>query len=131
MTISLLQKNTKKQGDVGLGVAIGWFVLQGYTVSVPLTDSQDYDLVVDINGTLKRVQVKTTRFLENNKFRVNLSVKGGNRSWNGKPKKFNTSAVDLLFILTSDNVKYLIPTSSFDAVHKLTLSKKYFEYIVT
>ena len=38
------QKNSKKQGDIGLGIAIGWFATQGYTVCVPLTDSQDYDL---------------------------------------------------------------------------------------
>lgn len=29
----------------------------GYTVSVPITDSQDYDLIVD-NGALLKVQVK-------------------------------------------------------------------------
>jgi hypothetical protein len=40
-------KNTKKQGDVGL--AIGWFTSQGHTVCVHLTDSQDYDLVVEID----------------------------------------------------------------------------------
>ena len=30
-----------------MGIAIGYFVAQGYTVSVPLTDSQDYDLIID------------------------------------------------------------------------------------
>lgn len=43
----LRQHNPKKQGDAGLGVAIGWFTTHGYTMSVPLTDSQDYDLIVD------------------------------------------------------------------------------------
>ena len=39
--IAMLQmdkcKNSKKQGDVGMGVAIGWFAADGYTVCVPLT----------------------------------------------------------------------------------------------
>ena len=50
-------KNTKQQGNVGLGVAIGHFTLNGYIVSVPLNDSQDYDLIVDCR-TLYKVQVK-------------------------------------------------------------------------
>lgn len=53
-------KNTKKQGDYGLGSAISYFTSQGYNISIPLTDSQDYDLVVeDTAGFLKKVQVKT------------------------------------------------------------------------
>jgi HJR/Mrr/RecB family endonuclease len=54
------QANTKKQGDVGLGQAIAWFTRNSYTVSLPLTDSQDYDLIVDKDNVLYRVQVKTT-----------------------------------------------------------------------
>lgn len=26
------QKNSRKQGDVGMGLAIGWFATQGFTV---------------------------------------------------------------------------------------------------
>jgi len=39
-------RNTKKQGDAGVGMAIGWCVSVGWTVCVPLTDSQEYDLVI-------------------------------------------------------------------------------------
>ena len=35
---------------------------EGYTVSILLNDTQDYDLIVDINGLLKKVQVKGTLF---------------------------------------------------------------------
>ena len=52
-------RNTKKQGDVGLGAAIAFFSNLGYTVATPLTDSQNYDLVVDMDEGLKKVQVKT------------------------------------------------------------------------
>ena len=53
-------KNTKIQGSIGLGQAIAYFVRIGYTVSIPLNDSQDYDLVVEIDEKLYKVQVKTT-----------------------------------------------------------------------
>jgi len=107
----LKQKNTKKQGDVGLGVAIGYFVSKGYTVSVPLTDSQDYDLVVDMDG-LKRIQVKTTSYkLKSGSFFVSLTIKGGNRTGIGKIKKFDKDTVDYVFILTDETTKYLIPST--------------------
>jgi hypothetical protein len=58
--------NPRKQGDVGLGSAVGWFAANGYTVSLPLTDSQDYDVVVDDGEGLARVQVRTTRHRQAN-----------------------------------------------------------------
>lgn len=38
-------KNTKEQGTIGLGKAIAYFTSRGFVVSIPLNDSQDYDLV--------------------------------------------------------------------------------------
>ncbi len=122
--------NTKKQGDIGLGVAIGWFASKGYTVSLPLTDSQDYDLVVDIQDKLCRIQIKTTSFVRGDNFYVSLSVKGGNRSFAGKIKNFDKTKVDYIFILTSKNEKYLIPACDIDAVSGISLYTKYEKYIV-
>ncbi len=103
--------STKKQGDTGMGLAIGWFTSHGYTVSIPLTDSQDYDLIVD-NGTgLKRVQVKTTTFqVTPGVYQANLSVKGGNRTSKGTVKKFDSTRVEILFIATGDSGLYLVPS---------------------
>lgn len=81
--------NTKQQGDVGLGAAIAAFTKYNATVCIPLTDSQDYDLVVEGNYGLKKVQVKRCTYKRNNLFRVSLTVKGGNRSGAGKIKKFD------------------------------------------
>jgi hypothetical protein len=55
-------KNTKSQGDVGLAIAIAEFTKRGWVVNLPLSDNQNYDLVVDDGELLKKVQVKTTRF---------------------------------------------------------------------
>ena len=43
---------------MGLGKAIDFFTSHNITVAIPLNDTQGYDLVVDIKGELKRVQVK-------------------------------------------------------------------------
>lgn len=116
----LRQRNPKKQGDVGLGAAIGWFTAHGYTVSVPLTDSQDYDLIVDDGNDLLRVQVKTTTFKMKAHYVVALKTCGGNRkeAWN---KRFDHSSVELLFVLTEAGDKYLFKTSDFTAGSSMNL----------
>ena len=52
----LNQKNSRKQGDVGLGRAIAYFTSEGFTVCLPLTDNQDYDLVVEKENGLKKIE---------------------------------------------------------------------------
>ena len=55
-------KTNKEKGNSGLGMAIAYFSTKGYTVSIPLNDTQDYDLVVEKDGHLKMVQVKLFLF---------------------------------------------------------------------
>ena len=117
------QRNSKKQGDVGHGVAIGWFAQNGYTVCVPLTDSQDYDLVVEKDNGLKKVQVKTTYHQSaGGVFMANLRVCGGNRT-GSTVKKFDRAFADLIFIVTEEGVKYLIPTDELTVVNCISLGK--------
>jgi hypothetical protein len=105
----LKQKNSKKQGDVGLGIAIGWFAAQGHTVCVPLTDSQEYDLVID-DGTLKKVQVRTSRHQRNGgSYQVEMRTKGGNKTGE-TVKLFDPTKVDLVFVVTDDGKKFLLPS---------------------
>lgn len=117
-------KNSKKQGDAGLGIAIGYFTTIGHGVLIPLTDSQDYDLVID-DGSLKKVQVRTTTDLtKHGKYRVQLSVKGGNKSRN-TVKVFDPKLVDLLFVVTGAGARYLIPSQTIAAKHQLTLDGRF------
>ena len=53
-------ETNKDKGRAGLSLAIGYFGSHGYTVSIPLNDTQDYDLVVDFNGKLCKISVKAT-----------------------------------------------------------------------
>lgn len=124
------QKNTKKQGDVGMGIAIGYFSIMGYTTSIPLTDSQDYDLVVDIDDKLYKVQVKTTTFKNSNgNYRVNLRVFGGNRSGQ-TVKHFDNKVVDYLFVVTEDGDKYFIPSNQISTTNQLTLNHSFDKFKV-
>lgn len=124
------QKNSRKQGDVGLGSAISYFCGKGYTVSLPLTESQEYDLVVEINGKLNKVQIKTTTFkTPHGIYTVALKTCGGNRSGQSI-KKFDFKKVELLFVLTNDGDEYLIPTSEDMPICSLNLGERYQQYKV-
>lgn len=127
------QKNSKKQGDVGMAVAISYFAIKGDTVSVPLTDSQAYDLLVDDGTSIYRVQVKTVYYKKPGKknYEVELRTHGGNRSGTGKVKHFDHTVVDILFVLTENMVQYSIPVEKFSNISTLTLSKDYDKYIVS
>lgn len=39
----------KQKGNCGLAMAISYFVTKGYTTSIPLNDTQDYDLIIEKN----------------------------------------------------------------------------------
>lgn len=50
---------TQFKGDVALARAIFLFTDMGYTLSLPITESAEYDLIVDDSQGLHRVQVKS------------------------------------------------------------------------
>ena len=52
--------SNKEKGNTGLGIAIAYYSANGYTVSIPLNDTQDYDFIVDKDNILKKIQVKAT-----------------------------------------------------------------------
>ena len=124
-------KNTKEQGNIGLGSAIQYFSQNLYTVSLPLNDSQDYDLIIeDRDGTLKKVQVKTsTQLTEHNTYTVNLRVLGGNAKQNYVHKRGDEIIYDLLFILCDNGDRYLIPKEIIKELKSgVTVGKLYTEY---
>lgn len=122
------QKNSKKQGDVGVGSAISYFTSKGWVVLIPLSDSQDYDLAFDSGKGVKTVQIKTSRFKRRKDFyEVNLRVCGGNKS-RQTIKNFNPNKVDYVYILLEDGNRYLIPSKDIEAKTSITIYEKYEKY---
>jgi len=121
--------NPRKQGDAGMGIAIGWFACAGYTVCLPLTDSQPYDLVVDNGSGLKRVAVKTTTQFNNGAYDVGLRTQGGNKS-QFTIRHFDRDSIEMLFVACDNGDRYLIPTAEFSAKSYLRLSGKYARFKV-
>ena len=124
-------KNTKKQGDVGLGMCLSHFCSLGYTVSIPLTDSQDYDLIAEFPEVgLQKIQVKTTNSKSpGGKYVVGLRITGGNSKSNFVHKLNTNIFYDQLFVLTSDGDKYLIPKDSIMHIkNSINLGEEYLQY---
>lgn len=51
-------RTTQHKGDYAVTQAIATFTKAGYDVSLPITESAAYDIVVDYEGKLKKVQVR-------------------------------------------------------------------------
>ncbi len=108
----MIARSPARKGDAGLGSAIAYFTSQGLTVSVPLTDSQDYDLLVDDGERISKVQAKATWVQKKSgAFEVWLrSNSGGCRSNNYAMSPFDWKKVDFVFILCSDGGQFCIPS---------------------
>lgn len=118
-------KTTVTQGAIGLAIAIAWFAENDYIVSVPLNDNQPYDLIVDKGDGLKRVQVKTTRFKGKGRSNYVTQLKSvrTNKTVNNI-KNFDGNSCELVFIVTENKIKYLVPAIDLDGMTALALGEK-------
>lgn len=119
------------QGNLGLAKAINYFVSHSIPVSIPLNDTQKYDLVADFNGKLQRVSVKTSRNTHTNgkSYEVQLRNTGGS-SGKSVIRLFDNESADYLFVYTADDKMYLIPFSAITATSGIVVGTKYTEYLV-
>ena len=118
------------QGNLGLGKAIEYFTSHSIPVSIPLNDTQKYDLIADFDGKLQRVSVKTTRATDNGKsVSVQLRNTGGS-SGNNKIRPFDKTSCDYIFVYTINEEYYLIPSDIINATNSINVGPKYYDYLV-
>jgi len=104
-------------------MAIAYFGSNGYTVSLPLNDTQDYDLIVDKDGELKKIQAKATNHKTPQGFyQVGLRSCGGTNG--GVYKTVVDTNIDYLFILCGDQSMFLIPKEFIRNRNSITLRKE-------
>ena len=122
--------NTNKNiGNSSLGIAIAYFTNHNYIVSIPLNDTQDYDLIVEKENNLFKVQVKGTSFkTKYDIFQVALKSSGGS-----KGKFYKTvidTNIDYLFVVTKNFDMYLIPKNVLLNKYTLNLGNNFKQYSV-
>ena len=123
----MIDMTNKQRGNCGLGIAIGYFSTNGYTVSIPLNDTQDYDLLIDKDNKIKSVQVKyTTCKTKYGNYQVALKSCGGTKGTTYKTVR--DTNVDFLFIATNQLDMYLIPIDEVKNKSTMNLCDKYMKY---
>jgi hypothetical protein len=97
-------RSTQRKGDVATSRAIATFTAMGFDVSIPLTESAAYDLIVDDGEDLARVQCK---FANDRRRQVDLRRIHSNSS-GYVVKRTSEGAYDWLYVLDGNGSEYLI-----------------------
>ena len=92
-------------GRIGLSMAINYFTLQGYTVSLPLNDTQWYDMVVEKNKQFYTIQCKATMTQDSS---ISLKSCGGTKG-KAYDSIIDHPELDYLFCVNKDFNCWLIP----------------------
>lgn len=117
--------NSNEKGNVGLGQCIAYLTTKGYIVSLPLNDSQKYDLIFDNGIKLNKVQVKSTAQFLKNCYKVKLENCTHNFN-----QSFDNSTNDYIFVLCEDGSKYFIPSKEITTKTSLNLTARWDKYKV-
>ena len=99
-------RTTQRKGDIATSRAIATFTAMGYDVSIPLTESAAYDLIVDDGVELVRVQCK---FANDPRRQVDLRRIHSN-SAGYVVKRAKEGSYDWLYVLDGGNSEYLFKT---------------------
>lgn len=119
---------TKEKGDIALSNSIKFFITNGYEVCLPIGDRRDYDLVIEKNGLLQKVQVKYAGLYNDGKCKVGLRITGGNQSFTYS-KKYKLTSFDVLFVYTQKSDIYVIPWKKIDSRNEISIeTEKYKKY---
>lgn len=118
----MLFETNRDKGRAGMAMAIAYFGANGYTVSIPLNDTQWYDLVIEKDGEFKTVQCKATGSAANE---IILTSTGGTKGTTYD--SVLNHPVDYLFCLDKDQNMFVIPVEeikAFGAKKQITLDRK-------
>lgn len=100
----MIIETNREKGRAGLSLAIAYFGSNGYTVSLPINDTQWYDLIIEKDGLLQTVQCKLTATKNSE---ISLTSKGGTK---GKVyDRIISHPVDLLFCADKNKNLFVIP----------------------
>lgn len=109
--------NNKQKGNLTELQCISAFVAEGYNVSIPYGDNCKYDFIVDIEGKLLKIQVKTSS--SKNKESFSFSCRTTHVNCSGvKNQKYSAEEIDY-FATFWNNQCYLVPIKECSATKTL------------
>jgi len=102
---------TKDKGDIAEAMVLAVLVEHGYTVLIPWGDNKRYDLAVDFDGKIYRIQCKTAHRTKDGCIRFQTySV----TTKDGKPirMKYDPSQIDIFMVYWPEEKRvYTVPIS--------------------
>ena len=94
--------NTVSIGDIGEAQAIALFTKNQIPVSKPLTNNVRYDLIIEKNNKLYRVQVKSTANIKDGKMEFATKTTNYTKgSWSSN--HYSKNEVDIFFLYCLEN----------------------------
>lgn len=103
----------------GNSIATSWFARRGYAVSVPV-EHRPYDLIVEADGQLHRVQVKTATARDSSGAVVCRLRRKPSRD--GQEIAYDRADVDFFFIIDLDDNHYIVPIGDVTGLMQVSLS---------
>ena len=100
----MIFETNKDKGRAGMALGIAYFGANGYTVNIPLNDTQWYDFVIEKDGIFQTVQCKATGSSDNV---ISLRSTGGTAG--SSYDNVLNHPVDYLFCLDGGMHMYVIP----------------------
>lgn len=115
----MLFETNKDKGRAGMAMGIAWFGSNGYTINIPLSDTQWYDFVAEKDGRFYTVQCKATGSEDNT---INLRSTGGTDG--SVYDNIKDHPIDYLFCLDAEQSMYVIPVNEITSTHSIKLRKE-------
>mgnify|MGYP003391902124 CR=1 FL=1 len=119
-----------------VGEAIRWFLSRGYAPSIPVEPTR-YDLIVESDHGLLKVQIKSTTRVQNGfwcvqlcRLQYNSTLVATGSAGKRRRQSYLKDEVDLFFIYTSDGSRYLIPLEAIGDNFQVSLNQKFDKYKV-
>lgn len=106
--------NTHINGTLSELIAQEFFINKGYIVSEPISHFSEYDLIIDIEGKLQRVQVRTIyHYNENERIRYKLNLETAQRKANSNlRKRYSKDSFDIMCgVEPTTRSIYIIPVN--------------------
>jgi len=102
--------NTKMVGDIAEAALIFFSLKRGWAISKPFGENQKYDLIIEKNNELLRVQCKSAKLNENGRIVVPLyTIESGNHNKKATKRAYKTDEIDAFGIYCPDTDEcYLI-----------------------
>ena len=111
----MMKKNTQITGAITEQKCFMKCIEQGYIISKPLFDNARYDFILDTGKQLLKIQVKTSRWKDEEHSAFVFNCYSQHSTGNGnKRMRYSNKDIDY-FMTTQDDIFYLYPAPDEDA----------------